>query len=130
MSTHGTAIAAVAGHLRPIFETSPDGVYVWLDERNKACNERLARMFGYRVEEWLAIDDFAHTLIAEESRAAYVRNYQHHVLGLRYPVTFRFQGRRKDGSTFEAETDMIPLAFDGHVLAYHFVRALEDHGGR
>ena len=31
-------------------------------------------------------------------------------------------GKRKDGSTFEAETDMIPLAFGGHTFAYHFVR--------
>ena len=113
-SSHRNAISALAEHLRPVLEHSPDGVYAWLDERNKICNERLARMFGYDVDGWLAIDDFAHTLIDEESRALYVRNYQHHVLGLRYPVTFRFRGTRKDGSTFEAETDMIPLAYDGH----------------
>ena len=48
----------------------------------------------------------------------------HHVAGLRHPVTFRFRGLRKDGSTFAAETDMIPLCWRGHPIAYHFVREL------
>jgi hypothetical protein len=30
---------------------------------------------------------------------------------------------RKDGSMFQAETDMIPLSYGGHTFAYHFVRA-------
>jgi hypothetical protein len=39
-------------------------------------------------------------------------------------VTFRFNALRKDGSTFAAETDMVPIAHDGHMVAYHFVREL------
>lgn len=41
-----------------------------------------------------------------------------------FPITFRFTALRKDGSTFSAETDMIPIAYDGHAIAYHFVRQL------
>ena len=41
-------------------------------------------------------------------------------------MTFRFRGVRKDGSAFPAETDMIPLTFGGHTVAYHFVRAVGD----
>lgn len=121
-TSHATAIAALAEHLKPVLEESPDGVYLWLDEQNKVCNQRLAEMFGYGVDEWEAIDDFANTLIADESRAQYVWNYQNHVGRIQYPVTFRFRGKRKDGSTFAAETDMIPLTYQGHVVAYHFVR--------
>jgi PAS domain S-box-containing protein len=121
-TSHATAIAELAEHLKPVLEESPDGVYLWLDEQNKVCNQRLAKMFGYDVDEWEAIDDFASTLVADESRAQYVWNYQNHVGRLQYPVTFRFRGKRKDGSTFAAETDMIPLTYRGHVVAYHFVR--------
>jgi hypothetical protein len=51
-------------------------------------------------------------------------NYWNRVQALAFPVTFRFSGVRKDGSTFPAETEMIPLAYGGHPIAYHFVRAV------
>jgi PAS domain S-box-containing protein len=122
--SHEQAVEELADHLRPIFEQSPDGVYVWLDETNKRCNERLARLFGYTVEEWEAVGDFANTFVADSDRGVYVWNYQNRVAELGFPVTFRFRGRRKDGSTFDAETDMIPLTYGGHTFAYHFVRAV------
>lgn len=119
---HDRAIDELAEHLRPIFESSPDGIYIWLDEANKTCNEKLAKMFGYTVAEWEAVDDFASTLVAASDRGVYVWNYQNRVADPKFPVTFRFRGLRRDGSTFEAETDMIPLTYGGHVIAYHFVR--------
>jgi len=39
-------------------------------------------------------------------------------------VTLRFRGVRKDGTTVDAESDMIPLTFGGHTFAYHFVRVV------
>ncbi|HEX5949376.1 MAG TPA: PAS domain-containing protein [Actinomycetota bacterium] len=48
---HDDVIPQLAEHLRPIFESSPDGVYVWLDETHWTCNENLASMFGYTVDE-------------------------------------------------------------------------------
>jgi PAS domain S-box-containing protein len=122
MMPHDQAIAELAGHLRPVFEESTDGVYVWLDEEHTRCNEKLAGLFGYSVEEWEAVRDFAHTFVAEPDRGVYVWNYQNRVAGLEFPVTFRFRGLRKDGSVFDAETDMIPLTYGGHTFAYHFVR--------
>jgi PAS domain S-box-containing protein len=126
MTTHPDALSELAGHLQPVLDQSPDGIYLWLDERNKVCNERLARMFGYTIEEWEAVDDFAGTFIAEESREIYVWHYQNRVLGLEFPSTFRFRGRRKDGSTFALETDIVPLTYAGHAVAYHFVRQVGD----
>jgi hypothetical protein len=76
------------------------------------------------VEEWRNRPTFLNDFIAKEDREMYARNYQHHVAGLRHPVTFRFRGLRKDGSTFAAETDMIPLCWRGHAVAYHFVHEI------
>jgi hypothetical protein len=39
-----------------------------------------------------------------------------------FPTTFRFRGKRKDGSEALVETDMIPLSYGGHTFAYHFAR--------
>ena len=81
-------------------------------------------MHGMTVEEWRNTPTFLNDFIAEEDREMYAKNYQYHVAGLRHPITFRFRGLRKDGSTFAAETDMIPLCWRGHAVAYHFVREI------
>jgi PAS domain S-box-containing protein len=113
---------ALAEQYRPVLEQSPDGVYLWLDESNKICNERLAKLFGYTVEEWCATEPFLESFVAPDDRHTYSWNYQNRVAALAFPVTFRFRGRRKDGSTFAAETDMIPISYEGRAIAYHFVR--------
>jgi PAS domain S-box-containing protein len=108
----------------PLFEHSPVGVYLYVDDHHKICNEKMARMHGMTVEEWQNTPTFLNDFIAAEDRQMYAGNYREHVAALKHPVTFRFRGLRKDGSTFVAETDMIPLCWNGHPVAYHFVREL------
>ena len=116
------AMRELAEQLHPVMEQSPDGVYLWLDEANKTCNQRLADLFGFTVEEWRKAEPFLDNFVAEEDRALYSWNYYNRVAALAFPVTFRFRGLRKDGSTFPAETDMIPISHRGYAVAYHFVR--------
>jgi PAS domain S-box-containing protein len=123
---HETILREMAVQFGPLFESSPIGVYLYVDDTHKICNERMARMHGMTVEEWQSTQTFLNDFIVEEDREMYAGNYRHHVAGLRHPVTFRFRGLRKDGSTFTAETDMIPLSWNGHSVAYHFVRELSD----
>jgi PAS domain S-box-containing protein len=120
--SHEDIVSELAEHFRPILDNTPDGVYLWLDEDHKICNDRLAKLFGYTVQEWSDQEPFLSSFVAEEDRQLYLWNYQNRVADLAFPVTFRFRGRRSDGSTFAAETDMIPIAYKGHVIAYHFVR--------
>ena len=42
---HEDAIPRLAEHLQPVFDASPDGVYIWLDETHWTCNEKLAELF-------------------------------------------------------------------------------------
>jgi PAS domain S-box-containing protein len=121
---HDDAIPRVAEHLAPVFEASPDGVYVWLDETHWTCNEKLAGMFGYSVEELENAPGLLQRLVHEDDQELFSWNYWNRVQALAFPVTFRISGVRKDGSTFPAETEMIPLAYGGHTIAYHFVRAV------
>ena len=115
-------IRELAEQFRSIMEQSPDGVYLWLDETHKVCNERLAKLFGFTIEQWSATQPFLDNFVAEEDRRMFSWNYHNRVAALAFPVTFRFRGMRKDGSTFPAETDMIPISYGGEALAYHFVR--------
>ena len=119
---HEQILHEMAEQFGPLFEQSPVGVYLYVTDAHKICNEQMAQMHGMTVEEWRNTPTFLNDFIAEEDRQMYARNYQQHVAALRYPITFRFRGLRKDGSTFAAETDMIPLSWRGHAVAYHFVR--------
>jgi PAS domain S-box-containing protein len=120
---HDVATKELAEHLRPVFESSPDGVYVWLDEEHWICNERFAAMFGYDgPEELNDTPRLLQRIVHEDDQELLSWNYRNRVQPLAFPVTFRFTGVRKDGSTRPMETDMVPLTFGGHTFAYHFVR--------
>lgn len=120
--SHADVIGELEEHFRPILENSPDGIYLWLDDAHTICNEKLAAMFGYSVDEWRRQAPFLDRFVVEEDQVLFSWNYHHRVAALAFPVTFRFRGVRKDGSTFTAETDMIPITYAGHAVAYHFVR--------
>lgn len=95
-SEHETAIGELIEQFRPIIEGSPDGVYLWLDEAHKACNERLANLFGFTAEEWSATQPFLENFVAEEDRRLYSWNYHNRVAKHAFPVSFRFRGLRMD----------------------------------
>jgi hypothetical protein len=60
--------------------------------------------------------------VHEEDQGMFSWNYWNRVQALAFPATLRFRGVRKDGSSFNAETEMIPITYGGHAVAYHFVR--------
>jgi PAS domain-containing protein len=122
--THEQLIDELYEEFKPLFDSSPDGVYLWLDEEHKICNERLAALFGRTVEEWRAAESFLDSFVAPPDRSLYSWNYHNRVAPLAFPTTFRFRALHKDGSTFPAETDMIPISYKGHAVAYHFVRRI------
>jgi PAS domain S-box-containing protein len=121
---HEQMLREMADQFGPVFDHSPLGVYLYIDDVHKICNERMARMFGLTIEEWNNTPSFLDDFVAEKDRDMFARNYQHHIARLTHPVTFKFHGIRKDGSTFTAETDMIPMCWHGEPIAYHFVREI------
>ena len=123
---HDEVIPQLAEHLAPLFEASPDGVYVWLDEEHWTCNERLAELFGSTVAELGNTAGFLQRFVAQDDQGLFSWNFWNRVQERAFPVTFRFRAVRVDGSTFLAETDMVPLTYGGHTVAYHFVRRVGD----
>ena len=123
---HEDVIPQLAEHLRPVFDASPDGVYVWLDETHWTCNRRLADLFGSTVEDLRNSPNLLQRMVHPDDQGMMSWNYWNRVQELAFPVTYRFRGVRADGSTFQAETDMIPITYGGHTVAYHFVRKVGD----
>ncbi len=125
MPSHEQILAELGKHFEPVFKSSPDGVYLWLDETHMICNKRLADMFGYTVEEMCGKSPFLDNFVHPEDQELFSTNYHRSVEPLAFPTTFRFRGKRKNGTFFDAETDMVPLSFHGHQIAYHFVRQMK-----
>jgi PAS domain S-box-containing protein len=119
---HKQVMDALLRQFAPLFFNSTDGVYLYLDDHHKVCNRQLAEMFGMTVEEWSRMPDFLRDFVAPQDQEVFAANYQKHVALLTGPVTFRFTAIRKNGETFAAETDMIPITWNGYPVAYHFVR--------
>jgi PAS domain S-box-containing protein len=120
---HEVATKELAEHLQPLFDASTDGMYIWLDEEHWICNQRLADLLGYdSPDELNDTPNFLQRMVHEDDQQHFSWNYWNRVQALAFPTTFRFRGTRKDGSAFQAETDMIPLTYGGHTFAYHFVR--------
>jgi PAS domain S-box-containing protein len=120
---HDVATKELAEHLAPIFESSPDGVYIWLDEQHWICNERFARLFGYESADELRDTPYLlQRIVQEDDQQLFSWHFWNRVQARAFPATLRFRGVRKDGAVVHAETDMIPLTFGGHTFAYHFVR--------
>jgi len=60
---------------QPVFDKSPFGVYLYLDDVHKVCNDKMARMFGLKPQEWAATETFLEDFVAEEDQEAFARNY-------------------------------------------------------
>ncbi len=121
---HEQVLNNVLAQFKPVFLHSPDGVYLYLDDNHKVCNKQMAVMFGLTVEEWSKIPNFLEGFVAPEDWEVFSSNYQKHVGALTRPVTFRFKAIRKNGETFMAETEMIPISWNGYPIAFHFVREI------
>ena len=120
--SHKDLLAKLTEHFQPVLDNAPDGVYLWLDPEHLVCNENLAKLFGITPAEFARTTDFLGRFVDPEDQERFAANYGKHIGQVQGPVRFRFKARRKDGTAFDAETDMIPVGFGGHVAAYHFVR--------
>lgn len=120
--SHADLLDELAAHMQPVLDNCPDGVYLWVGPGEMVCNEALAKLFGTTVKDWCATDDFLDRFVDAKDQARFGENYAKAVGNVKGPIRFTFKAKRKDGSTFDAETDMVPLAFGGHMVAYHFVR--------
>lgn len=115
------AIRGVASQLAPILSGSPQGIYIYLDDAHKVCNQRFADLLGYASpEDWDRPASFTEQYVERGSRRTLVATYQHamqHQVAATIDVTWV----RRDGASVPTTVMLVPIAFDGELLALHFV---------
>jgi len=121
---HADGLRALAADLQAMADESPQAMYIYLDDRNKWCNQRFATMLGYASPQaWAAVaDSFTSAFVDPKSQSTIVSTYQQAMeqgVGAQVPVTWR----RKDGKSVKTNVILVPLEREGHRMALHFIAA-------
>jgi PAS domain-containing protein len=122
---HEELVSGLYHQLKEIFDSSPQAIYLYLDDNHKVCNERFAKMQGYSSpEEWAHIENPLAAGVGESSQAAVVlayRNATEKLIASQINVTLK----KKNGEKFDASIIMVPVVYQGHVFALHYITPME-----
>lgn len=115
-------IEGIASQFADILDNSEQSVYLYLDDTLKVCNKKFADLLGYdSPQEWADIEiSFPVAFVADESQEDLVMAYQeamNNKVGSQMEVIWK----TKDGKKVKTEVILVPVAFQGHLFALHFV---------
>jgi hypothetical protein len=119
---HEALVSGLLKQMKEIFENSEQAMYLYLDDVHKACNKRFADLLGYESPKaWAAGDEpFPLAFVASKSRRTLVSAYQdamERFVGSTIDVTWQ----AKSGRTVESQVILVPIAYEGHLFALHFI---------
>ncbi len=106
------ALLAAEAKFRGIVEQSLVGIYLIQDGRYQYVNPKLAEIFGYSVDEMLAMPSVME-LVHEEDRPAVEDNIRRRINGEVQTVRYSFRAMRKDGEQIELEVHGAGTEFQG-----------------
>lgn len=117
---HEDLIAGIAKQFKPVLDGSPQGIYIYLDDEHKMCNQKFAVMLGYAsAKEWNAIDAPLADVL-EEDQAGVVKAYMdasERLIASQTEVRFK---NVKTGKVAKARMTMVPVAFKDHTFVVHY----------
>lgn len=119
---HGALIEQVAAEYEEILNRSEQAVYIFLDDDNKVCNKKFSDLLGYESPaDWgNAEGSFTDLFVAGESQRDLVSAYQNAMekfVGSESSITWK----AKVGKTVDTKVLLVPIVFEQHLLALHFV---------
>lgn len=112
----------VTRQYQDLLSTSAQAMYIYLDDHNKVCNERFAKLLGYpNATAWAGVQGgFTQAFVDPASQATLVHAFQNAVqdgVGAKIPVTWR----RKDGGKAPTQVVLVPADVDGTRVAVHYI---------
>jgi PAS domain-containing protein len=117
-----SAIRTATEQMRALYGESQQAMYLFLDDHNKSCNPRFAKLLGYAdPATWAAVQtSFPQAFVAPKSQGVLIDAYQAALqdgVATKVPVTWK----RKDGKTVDTNVILVPVDVDGNRLALHFI---------
>jgi antirestriction protein len=122
ITEHVNVLSGIFSQLKEIFNSSEQAMYLYLDDDHKLCNEKFAFMLNYEsAEEWAAVKaSFPDAFVAEKSRATLISTYQN-AMEKGIGASIEVEWKKKSGETVKTNVILVPLAYEGHRMALHFI---------
>ena len=118
---HEELVNGFHSQLKQIFDSSEQAIYLYLDDTHKICNKKYASLLGYNSpEEWAKIENPLETTVDKTSQQAMVSAYgdaMEKMVGSKIDIKMK----KKSGSAVNATVIMVPVAYQGHLFALHFI---------
>lgn len=120
--THGDLLAELAEQLQPVLESSEQGMYIYMDDDAKVCNEKFATLLGYdSAEEWAQMEGSFPTLFVDEnSHDALIDAFQD-AMNTMAASTVKIGWKKKSGGIADTTVILVPISYKGHLFALHFI---------
>lgn len=117
---HEHLIKEVEKQFEPLLKNSPQAIYIYLDDEHKTCNEKFAKMLGYKsTKEW---KDFLFPVsdIEEKDQKKVIKSYMDASRKFK-ASTISCLWVRKDKKKIKTEVTFTPFIYEGEVFVLHFI---------
>jgi len=118
---HEELIKGISKQMEGILDSSQQAIYIYLDDIHKVCNGKFASLIGYgSPNEWAKVEDAFETFVDQSSQETLVKAYR---LAMEkfIPSNIKVTWKKKSGGTIATSVVMVPIAYDGHFFALHFI---------
>ena len=118
---HEELVSGFFNQLKEIFESSQQAIYLYLDDTHKVCNEKFSSLLGYgSPEDWAKLENPLEETVDKTSQLTVVNAYRA-AMEKMVASKILIKLKTKNGQLLDASVIMVPLTFEGHLFALHFV---------
>ena len=118
---HEELVKGITKQLKPIMDNSAQAIYVYLDDTHKACNKKFADLLGYKsAKEWADTEAPLADVVEEDQERVIAAYEDASEKMLATSLDIRLTNV-KTGKPIKARVIMVPIAYDGHIFALHFI---------
>lgn len=117
---HKQLVKELTKELSPLFTKSSQGIYLYLDDAHKSCNNNFSDMLGYSSPEEWQRNEFPIEDVVEKDQEKGIHAYMHaseHLIS----STITAQFKTKKGKTITTEVTFVPLPYKNEVFVLHFI---------
>ena len=120
--SHGDLLSEFATELAPLLESTEQGVYIFFDDEHKVCNETFASLLGYgSAAEWAHMEgSFPEVFVDAGSHDVLIDAYRKAMEDIA-ASTIKIQWKKKSGGTADSTVMLVPISYQNHLFALHFV---------
>ena len=118
---HEELVNGLYDQMKMILDSSEQPISIYLDDNHKACNSKFAAFLGYKSpQEWADVKGSLDPFVADKSKEIVSSAYwdaMNKMIGSTVKVTWK----KKDGGTINSTVILVPMVYNGHLFAIHFV---------